>query len=52
MGFLAALFKAAPKKTFTVLNPDILTDWQKRFEISGQTKSQEAWNELFKRKYP
>ena len=33
-----SLFVAAPKRKFNVLqDPDILTDWQKRFEISGQT---------------
>ncbi len=50
LGLLFALFKAAPKKTFTVLkNPDILTDWQKRFEISGQTNPQEAWNKILEK---
>jgi hypothetical protein len=50
LGLLLSLFKAVPKKTFTVLkNPDILTDWQKRFEISGQTNPQEAWNKILEK---
>ncbi|MFY9704805.1 MAG: AAA family ATPase, partial [Desulfobacterales bacterium] len=50
LGLLLSLFKAVPKKTLTVLkNPDILTDWQKRFEISGQTNPQEAWNKILEK---
>jgi len=42
-----SLFMAAPQKHFIVLkDPDILTDWQKRFEISGQSNPQEAWRAL------
>ena len=45
-----SLFMAAPKKKFNILkDPDILTDWQKRFEISGQTDPQEAWNKLLEK---
>ena len=47
---LLSLFTTAPKKKFDVLNnPDILTDWQKRFEISGQTNPQEAWNKILEK---
>ena len=47
---ILSLFTAAPKKKFDVLkNPDILTDWQKRFEISGQTNPQEAWNKILEK---
>jgi SpoVK/Ycf46/Vps4 family AAA+-type ATPase len=47
---ILSLFIAAPKKKFNVLkNPDILTDWQKRFEISGQTNPQDAWNKLLEK---
>ncbi|MFZ0133345.1 MAG: AAA family ATPase, partial [Desulfobacterales bacterium] len=50
LGLLLALFKAIPKKKLTVLkDPDILTDWQKRFEISGQTNPQEAWNKILEK---
>ena len=35
---ILSLFMAAAKRKFNVLkDPEILTDWQKRFEISGQT---------------
>jgi SpoVK/Ycf46/Vps4 family AAA+-type ATPase len=47
---ILSLFMAAPKKKFNVLkDPDILTDWQKRFEISGQTNPQEAWNKILEK---
>ena len=47
---ILSLFMAAPKRNFNVLkNPNILTDWQKRFEISGQTNPQEAWNKLLEK---
>ncbi len=47
---LLSLFKTTPKKNLTVLkDPDILTDWQKRFEISGQTNPQEAWNKILEK---
>lgn len=40
----------APEKRFQVLkNPEILTDWQKRFEISGQTNPQDAWNRILEK---
>ncbi len=40
----------APEKRFDVLkDPDILTDWQKRFEISGQTNPQAAWNRILEK---
>ncbi len=45
-----SLFMAAPQKDFHVLkDPEILTDWQKRFEISGQTNPQEAWNKILEK---
>ncbi len=45
-----SLFMAAPQKNFNVLkDPEILTDWQKRFEISGQTNPQEAWNKILEK---
>jgi hypothetical protein len=40
----------AREKRFNVLkDPDILTDWQKRFEISGQTNPQDAWNKILEK---
>ena len=45
-----SLFMSTPKKRLDVLNnPDILTDWQKRFEISGQANPQEAWNKILEK---
>lgn len=44
---LQSLFMAAPDRTFQILkDPDILTDWQRRFEISGQTNPQDAWGKI------
>ncbi|WP_246803935.1 hypothetical protein [Desulfosarcina cetonica] len=45
-----SIFMDAPEKHFDVLkDPDILTDWQKRFEISGHTNPQEAWNRILEK---
>jgi SpoVK/Ycf46/Vps4 family AAA+-type ATPase len=45
-----SFFMDAPEKRFNVLkDPDILTDWQKRFEISGHTNPQEAWNKILEK---
>ena len=47
---LLSLFVSAPEKKFVILkDPAILTDWEKRFEISGQTKPQEAWNKILEK---
>ena len=47
---ILSLFMPAPKRKFNVLkDPDILTDWQKRFEISGQTNPQESWNKILEK---
>jgi SpoVK/Ycf46/Vps4 family AAA+-type ATPase len=47
---LLSLFIAAPEKHFEILKePDILTDWQRRFEISGQTNPQDAWNKILEK---
>jgi transitional endoplasmic reticulum ATPase len=40
----------APEKRFGVLkDPQILTDWQKRFELSGQSNPQDAWNRILEK---
>ncbi len=37
-------------KAFKILkDPDILTDWQKRFEVSGETTPRDAWNKILDR---
>jgi len=47
---LLSLFMEAPEKRFNILeDPDILTDWQRRFEISGQTNPQDAWNKILEK---
>ena len=47
---MLSLFMSAPQKKFNNLkDPDILTDWQKRFEISGQANPHEAWNKLLEK---
>jgi ATPase family associated with various cellular activities (AAA)/Lon protease (S16) C-terminal proteolytic domain len=34
-------------KHFEIINdPDVITDWQTRFEISGQRNPQDAWNKI------
>ncbi len=48
--WLLSLFAEAPEKRFNILeDPDILTDWQRRFEISGQTNPQDAWNKILEK---
>ncbi len=45
-----SFFMDAPEKRFNVLkDPDILTDWQKRFEISGHANPQDAWNKILEK---
>ena len=45
-----SLFVSAPEKKFVNLkDPAILTDWEKRFDLSGQTKPQEAWNKILEK---
>jgi len=41
------IFMPSKQKKFVILkDPSILTDWQKRFELSGQTNPQEAWHKI------
>ncbi|THB71853.1 MAG: AAA family ATPase [Desulfobulbaceae bacterium] len=38
------------KRDLSILkNPEVLTDWQKRFEISGQTVPRKAWNHILEK---
>lgn len=47
---ILSFFFAAPEKQFVILkDPDILTDWQRRFEISGKTNPQQAWNKILEK---
>ncbi len=45
-----SLFMDSPEKRFVILkDPAILTDWQRRFELSGQTNPQDAWNKILEK---
>jgi SpoVK/Ycf46/Vps4 family AAA+-type ATPase len=45
-----SFFLTAPEKRFVILkDPEILTDWQRRFEISGKTNPQQAWNKILEK---
>jgi SpoVK/Ycf46/Vps4 family AAA+-type ATPase len=45
-----SFFVTAPEKRFEILkDPEILTDWQRRFEISGKTNPQQAWNKILEK---
>ncbi|MDY6793653.1 MAG: AAA family ATPase [Thermodesulfobacteriota bacterium] len=47
---LLSFFMSAHDRKFVILNdPEILTDWQRRFEISGQTNPQDAWNKILEK---
>ncbi len=47
---LVSFIMDTPQKRFLVLkDPQILTDWQKRFELSGQTNPQDAWNRILEK---
>jgi transitional endoplasmic reticulum ATPase len=45
-----SFFFTSPEKRFVILkDPEILTDWQRRFEISGKTNPQQAWNKILEK---
>ncbi len=45
-----SLFWSSAEQRFEILkDPEIVTDWQRRFELSGQTNPQEAWNKLLEK---
>jgi len=47
---LRSLFMQPKERKFVILkDPSILTDWQKRFELSGQTNPQEAWHKILEK---
>jgi transitional endoplasmic reticulum ATPase len=44
------IFMPSKEKKFIILkDPSILTDWQKRFELSGQTNPQAAWHKILEK---
>ena len=44
-----ALFPARKRDLKILKDPEILTDWQKRFEVSGQTVPRKAWNHILEK---
>ena len=51
---IPALFRwlllSSKKRDLNILSdPEILTDWQKRFEVSGHTVPRKAWNHILER---
>lgn len=45
-----SLLEPPTEKQFAILkDPKILTDWQKRFEISGRTNPLQAWNKILEK---
>ena len=42
-------FSAKKKDLKTLKDPKILTDWQRRFEISGHTIPRKAWNHILEK---
>jgi transitional endoplasmic reticulum ATPase len=47
--FLSFFFTASEKRFVILKDPEILTDWQRRFEISGKTNPQQAWNKILEK---
>ena len=43
------LFSTRKRDLKILKNPEILTDWQKRFEVSGHTVPRKAWNHILER---
>lgn len=47
---LLSFFMDTPEKSFSVLkDPKILTDWQMRFELSGQSNPLDAWKRILEK---
>jgi len=43
-------FNPGRREGFTILrDPEIITDWQKRFEVSGQSSPRKAWNAILEK---
>lgn len=47
--FLSFFFTATEKRFEILKDPEILTDWQRRFQISGKTNPQQAWNKILEK---
>lgn len=47
---LLSLLRTPAEARFEILNdPQVITDWQRRFELSGQSNPQEAWNRILEK---
>ncbi len=47
---LGWVFLTGKKDDFTILrDPEMITDWQKRFEMSGQASPRKAWNAILEK---
>ena len=45
-----SIFMPSRERKFVILkDPSILTDWQRRFELSGQTNPREAWHKILEK---
>ena len=48
--FMRWVWGARKREDFTMLrDPEIITDWQKRFEVSGQSSPRKAWNAILQK---
>ena len=48
-GFRWFLFVSRKRDLKILKNPEILTNWQKRFEVSGHTVPRKAWNHILEK---
>lgn len=47
---LLTLLRAPGERRFAMLNdPKVVTDWQRRFELSGRSNPQDAWNRILEK---
>lgn len=50
VGLGKKLLNLEKQKNFTILrDPTIITDWQKRFELSGETVPRKSWNNILEK---
>jgi SpoVK/Ycf46/Vps4 family AAA+-type ATPase len=48
-GWRSLLYPIKEKRFAILKDPEILTDWQMRFSVSGQTNPLEAWNKILEK---
>ena len=49
MGAQIYFYKKKEKELKVLNNPEILNDWKKRFEYSGETRPQDSWNRIIEK---